>query len=64
MPTTLLKTREEVARFVEKQMGALHVCKFPKGSFCHYGYQELRELLDFIYGDSPTEIEKLCRQHS
>lgn len=48
-----MKQREDVARFIEAQMGGDHVCKRDKAGCQHYGWQDLRELLDFIYGSEP-----------
>lgn len=56
-----MKTREEVANFVNAQLHYTHDCKFPKGEAWHYGIQELRELMDFIYESEPTESEKIKR---
>lgn len=48
-----------MARFIEKQLGFDYVRPREKMAW-HYGLQELRELLDFIYGDKPTcEDEEL-----
>jgi hypothetical protein len=52
------KTREEVARFVEKQMGSNYICSRNKNYAHHYGLQELRELMDFIYGEEPQNEEQ------
>ncbi len=51
-----MKTREEVARFVEQQFDARsgYSCKLEKGYCHHYGRQEVRELMDFIYGGEPA----------
>lgn len=54
-----MKTREQAARFIELQMHWSHKCKLEKGSKTHYGWQELRELMDFIYEASPRENELL-----
>ena len=54
-----MKTREEAARFIEKQLALTHNCTREKGSKGHYGMQELRELMDFIYEGLPTEAQKL-----
>ena len=54
-----MKTREETARFIERQMHWSHKCKFEKGSRAHYGWQELKELMDFIYGGEPNDAEAL-----
>lgn len=54
------KKREEVARFIEETLEYDRECVLQKGSKVHYGKQELRELLDFIYGGQPaTEKEKI-----
>ena len=57
-----MKSREEVARFIEKQMHHSHRCPLPKPNTHHYGLQELRELMDFIYDAEPTEAEKINRE--
>ena len=54
-----MKTRKEVARFIETQMGPYYKCRFEKGKAHHYGWQELRELMDFIYESEPLDDEKL-----
>jgi hypothetical protein len=54
-----IKSRREAARFIEKQLHHGHECKLEKGSQHHYGKQELRELMDFIYGGEPTDEEKI-----
>jgi hypothetical protein len=59
-----MKPREEVARFIEKQMEGRYVCSRDKGFAHHYGLQELRELMDFIYGGEPTESERIRRWSS
>jgi hypothetical protein len=62
-----LKTREEVARFVERQLG-IETCGREKGDKYHYGLQELRELMDFVYGGPPENegqalyVEYLSKQ--
>lgn len=53
-----MRSREEAARFIEKQLGYKYVCALVKTSAWHYGKQELRELMDFIYESYPkTEAE-------
>ena len=51
------KTREEVANFIEEQFNyeSTRSTKREKGNCDHYGKQELRELLDFIYGSKPNK---------
>jgi hypothetical protein len=57
-----MKPREEVARFIEKQMEGRYKCSREKNYAHHYGLQELRELMDFIYGAEPTKAEKINRE--
>lgn len=54
-----MKTREESARFIEAQLKYDWVPKLEKGIQFHYGKQELRELMDFIYGGPPEEREMI-----
>lgn len=66
-----MKTREEVVAVVKKQLNGPDTSngirfgktpvdgRFKAGQF-HYGVQELRELLDFIYGP-PTNISEELR---
>ena len=61
-----MKTRADAVAFIEKQFDFDDykgtVTGRPKGNQHHYGKQELRELMDFIYGGVPSgkseEIEK------
>lgn len=55
----MIKTREEAARFAEKQFSWQHKCSREKGGAHHYGLQELRELMDFIYQGPPAENESI-----
>jgi hypothetical protein len=55
-----MKTREEVARFVEQQFHHKHQCTLPKYAI-GYGRQEIRELMDFIYGEKPQNEEQNIR---
>jgi len=65
-----MKTRVEVAKFINYQLeedfnkdsSEQYECKKEKGRQWHYGIQELRELLDFIYEKEPeTEEEKIYK---
>lgn len=58
-----MKTREEVARFIEIQFGVSgsYQCKLDKHQKHHYGLQEARELMDFIYNGKP-ETNSQCVQ--
>lgn len=59
-----MKTREEAVAFIRSQFDApvdagpdrtnLTATRRPKGYAWHYGRQELRELLDFIYESPPN----------
>ena len=53
-----LKDRNTVARFIEKQMDYNHECSREKGEQTHYGWQELRDLMDFIYNSKPKHKEQ------
>ena len=50
------KTREETARFVEQQFSysSTYECQLEKGRHWHYGKQDVRALLDFIYDGEPA----------
>lgn len=54
-----VKTREEAARFIETQLAPDWVTSLEKGEQFHYGKQELRELMDFIYGGPPEDKEMI-----
>lgn len=66
-----MKTRQEAAALVKRQLqtspdttdghesGKTPLGGRPKGSQHHYGRQELRELLDFIYGGPPANDYEL-----
>jgi hypothetical protein len=57
----MMKTREETARFVEQQFevyGRNYECPLEKGGQWHYGKQDVRALLDFIYGGPPDGKEQ------
>lgn len=50
-----MRTREEVAREMERALQDLNYCQpvYPKFQW-HIGYCELRRVLDYIYGGPPT----------
>ena len=50
------KSRYEVARFIERQLHIKHKLSRVKQEAWHYGIQELRELMDYLF-DSPPEYE-------
>ena len=58
-------TREKVARFIECQF-IEDDCSREKGGQWHYGLQDLRELMDFIYNSEPLNDKELlnCKQQS
>lgn len=55
-----MMTREEAARFAERQFADAYDCPLEKGRQWHYGKQDVRALLDFIYGGPPeNEAQQL-----
>lgn len=57
-----MKTREEVARVIDSQlaMAGDDVMFYRKNQKIHYGLQELKDLMDFIYEGAPkSEEEKI-----
>ena len=52
-----MKHRAIVARFIEAQMGEVQTTR-EKRDRSHYGFQELRDLLDFIYGSPPENQQQ------
>ena len=52
-----LKTREEVAAFINDQFSKAYVCSREKGAW-HYGRQDLRVLMDFLYDGEPLSDEQ------
>ena len=60
MPELKIRSRVAVARFVERQLGYNIFKRFEKSHTSreksgkhHYGKQELRDLLDYIYKEEP-----------
>lgn len=55
-----MKNRKEVAKFIETQFNhdSKRETSREKGYYFHYGKQELRELLDFVYGKEPENKEQ------
>jgi hypothetical protein len=57
-----LKTRAESARFVLFQLEDHdYKCPFEKGRQHHYGKQDLKCLLDFIYGGPPNGSDEVIK---
>ena len=57
-----MKNREETARFVENQFDNFGTYKCPRDKqyAYHYGRQDVKVLLDFLYEGKPnTEDEKI-----
>ena len=54
-----MKTREQVARFVEYQFSTYqgYDCSLPKGRQWHYGKQEVRELIDYAIQKVNDELQ-------
>ena len=63
MTTHKIKTRQEIVVFIESQFsvsGESRPSAPEKGQQHHYGKQELRELMDFIFGGAPkTKDEEI-----
>jgi hypothetical protein len=53
-----MKSRAEVVRFIKKQLSPHYKVSFEKPNCWHYGKQELRELMDFIYGQEPQSKDE------
>lgn len=49
-----IRSREDTARFIEKQFDGETDARKRKGNAIHYGAAELRELMDFIYQEPPS----------
>ncbi len=55
-------SRQEAVNFIRNQMRGGNINRREKGSAITYGYQELRELLNFLYGGPPNEnYERLVK---
>jgi hypothetical protein len=54
-----MKSREEVAAFVNIQLARSYICTREKGTSAHYGVQELRELMDFVYEGEPKSEDEM-----
>ena len=60
MSIFLHRTRKEAAEFIRKQFEENQKTDREKAGKVHYGKQELRQLLDYIYVTAPkTKEEKL-----
>jgi hypothetical protein len=53
-----MKTREEAANFIHEQLNYRYKCPRNKGRNFHYGIQELRVLMDYIYEGAPQSKEE------
>ena len=56
-----MKTRKESVKFIKKQFGTdkyFPECSREKGEHFHYGKQELRELMDFIFIGPPKSKDE------
>lgn len=62
-----MKTRKEAVELIKKQFtegrpeDKTFFGKRPKGNQFHYGRQELRDLLDYIYGGPPSNESEEIR---
>lgn len=56
-----IKSRKESVNLIRKRLDGIEMPK-KEGGAHHYGRQELRELMDFIYGGKPKNYdEKLVK---
>lgn len=55
-----MKSRKEVARFIEEQLDfdSGYGTERYKDDRWHYGFQELRDLLDYVYEGVPKNQEE------
>lgn len=54
-----MKTREEIARFIERTMHWSYNSYFcPKKEAHHYGWCELKDVMDFIFDGPPKTKEE------
>jgi len=60
----MIKKREDVARFIEKQMTEDDFARQGKRRKWHYGTRDLRDLLDFIYGSEPSDSERISSKRN
>ncbi len=56
--TNNMKGRADTARFIESQLNSDYECKRDKVGHYSYGWQDLRELMDFIYEGEPESVEE------
>ena len=58
--------REMAVKFIERQldMDSSYTCRREKPRAVHYGRQELRELLDYIYQERPASDDQVIRGSS
>lgn len=49
-----MKLRSATATFIKSQLSDSYTCPKEKDGCFRYGWQELRCLMDFIYGGEPT----------
>ena len=55
-----MKSRKDVAKFISNQFESDVYEDLEKGNRFHYGRQELKQLMDYIYNSEPNnEDEKL-----
>jgi hypothetical protein len=58
----MIKTREEAARYIERQLDYKSGYTVSVTKECwHYGKCELRDLLDFVYDGPPTSPQEFIR---
>lgn len=50
-----MRDRSDVVVFIDRQLSMAGECTREKKGRHHYGLQELRELLDWLYGEPPQK---------
>lgn len=53
-----MRTRKEVAAYINAGGKGFEMKHTEKGSCYHFGLQDLRVLMDYIYGDVPSNEEE------
>ena len=57
-----MRTREEVARYINSGDNVKNASLQNSMTGWHYGKVELRDLMDYIYGGKPTNEDQLIKR--
>ena len=58
-----MRARKKVAELINHQLKDGYMKKCNAHGMWHYGREELKELMDFIYGGKPQVNEEIARSH-